>query len=197
MPGDFMFESPFDFYSMLDIVSLLIAIVALILARKALNQAAGLRARLASIETASPAAPPPAPAPLPPHQEVEQTTAATSPGIAAEQPAMSTEPIATAADGTTAIPPPLPPPPPADPGFEERIGTRWVVWIGGLTLALGGFFLVRYSIEQGLLGPGVRVLLVGLFALSLLAAGEWTRREDGIVAVEQIRLANRLVVIHC
>ena len=58
-----MFESPFDFYSMLDIVSLLIAIVALILARKALNQAAGLRARLASIETASPAAPPPAPLP--------------------------------------------------------------------------------------------------------------------------------------
>src|SRR5260370_31945789 len=33
------------------------------------------------------------------------------------------------------------------PGFEERIGTRWVVWVGGLTLALGGFFMVRYSID--------------------------------------------------
>ena len=43
-----MFESPFDFYSMLDIVSLLIAIVALILARKALNQAAGLLWRCGS-----------------------------------------------------------------------------------------------------------------------------------------------------
>jgi uncharacterized membrane protein len=28
-----------------------------------------------------------------------------------------------------------------------------VVWIGGLALALGGIFLVRYTIEQGLLGP--------------------------------------------
>ncbi len=50
------------------------------------------------------------------------------------------------------------------PGLEERLGTRWVVWIGGLTLALGGLFLVKYSIEAGLLGPGVRVLLGGLFA---------------------------------
>ena len=41
--------------------------------------------------------------------------------------------------------------------FEEQLGTRWAVWIGGLALALGGVFLVRYSIEQGLLGPGARV----------------------------------------
>ena len=68
----------------------------------------------------------------------------------------------------------------ADPGFEERIGTRWVVWVGGLTLALGGFFMVRYSIEAGLLGPGVRTILGGLFALALLAAGEWTRRKESI-----------------
>ena len=37
--------------------------------------------------------------------------------------------------------------------FEERLGTQWAVWVGGLALALGGIFLVRYSIEQGLLGP--------------------------------------------
>ena len=38
------------------------------------------------------------------------------------------------------------------PSFEERFGTRWVVWIGGLALALGGIFLVRHTIEAGLLG---------------------------------------------
>ena len=27
--------------------------------------------------------------------------------------------------------------------FEERFGTSWVVWIGGLALALGGIFLVQ------------------------------------------------------
>ena len=95
-----------------------------------------------------------------------------------------------AASGPTAMPPPLPPPFPADPGFEERIGTRWVVWIGGLTLALGGFFLVRYSIEAGLLGPGVRTVLGGLFALALLAAGEWTRRTESTSQIEVLPIAN-------
>ena len=76
------------------------------------------------------------------------------------------------------------------PGFEETIGTRWVVWIGGLTLALGGFFMVRYSIEAGLLGPGVRTLLGGLFALALLGAGEWTRRKEDISAIAALPIAN-------
>jgi len=178
-----MFDSPLDFFS------LLIAIVALIVARNAFNQVAGLRARLDSIETVSAATPPTAPPPTP-LQELEQTLATTSPGIAAEQPATSTESITPAADGTTATPPPLPAPPPADPGFEERIGTRWVVWIGGLTLALGGFFLVRYSIEAGLLGPGVRTILGGLFALALLASGEWTRRSESRSQIEVLPIAN-------
>ncbi|MGI9382667.1 MAG: DUF2339 domain-containing protein, partial [Methyloligellaceae bacterium] len=66
---------------------------------------------------------------------------------------------------------------------EQAVGTKWTVWIGGIALALGGIFLVRYSIEQGLLGPGVRVTLGGLFALSLAAAGEWTRRREPDMAL--------------
>ena len=62
--------------------------------------------------------------------------------------------------------------------FEERFGTRWVVWIGGVALALGGVFLVRYSIQQGLIGPGVRILLGSLLALALIFAGEWQRRNE-------------------
>jgi uncharacterized membrane protein len=186
------------FYSPLDFVSLVIAIVALGIARKAFNQLAGLRARLEQIEAASAAAPGlmpgPTPPPLAPLQELEQTLATASPDIAADQTAPSTEPVMPAADdaavGTTAMPPPLPPPPPADPGFEERLGTRWVVWIGGLTLALGGFFLVRYSIEAGLLGPGVRTVLGGLFALALLTAGEWTRRTESTSHIEVLPIAN-------
>ncbi|WP_284694257.1 DUF2339 domain-containing protein [Rhodoplanes serenus] len=70
------------------------------------------------------------------------------------------------------------PPPVAPRGFEERFGTQWVVWVGGVALALGGLFLVRYSIEQGLIGPGVRVALGALLAVALVAAGEWTRRNE-------------------
>ena len=53
-----------------------------------------------------------------------------------------------------------------------------MVWIGGLALALGGIFLVRYSIEQGLLGPGMRVFFGALFAALLIVTGEWTRRNE-------------------
>ncbi|MGE3148584.1 MAG: DUF2339 domain-containing protein [Pseudorhodoplanes sp.] len=63
--------------------------------------------------------------------------------------------------------------------FEERFGTRWVVWVGGLALALGGLFLVKYSIDQDLIGPRLRLFLAGLFAAALIAAGEWIRRNEG------------------
>jgi uncharacterized membrane protein len=78
--------------------------------------------------------------------------------------------------------PPVPPPPGAPPAprksFEEQFGASWVVWIGGLALALGGIFLVQYSIEAGLIGPGVRVFLGGVLSAVLVAAGEWLRRRE-------------------
>ena len=79
-----------------------------------------------------------------------------------------------------AAPPPQPPPPPTGhrPGFEEFFGTRGVVWVGGLALALGGFFLVKFSIEAGLIGPGVRIMLGALLAAGLIAGGEWLRRKE-------------------
>jgi uncharacterized membrane protein len=182
---------------MLEFFSLVVAIVALIVARKAFNQAATLRARLDAIE-ATAALAGPVPPPLTPLREVEQALAS-SPSVAAEQPVEVSEaepatPRAQAEDaappdatGGSVTPPPLPQP---QPGFEERIGTRWVVWVGGLTLALGGFFMVRYSIEAGLLGPGVRTVLGGLFALALLAAGEWTRRKESLSAIAALPVAN-------
>ncbi|MBX9647357.1 MAG: DUF2339 domain-containing protein, partial [Xanthobacteraceae bacterium] len=182
-----MLDNPFDF------AALVIAIVALIFARKAMNQAAALRARvdlmqklatdrpvpppLTQVQTATrvvtPAAPPPIAIP-----EVESIAPTAAPEIASAAPA-APPPL-----------PPLPPKPQPDRGFEETVGTRWVVWIGGLTLALGGFFMVRYSIEAGLISDQVRVALGGVFALALLAAGEWTRRKESISAIEALPIAN-------
>ena len=180
---------------MFDFFALLVAITALVIARKTLNQIAALRARLDAVEAIAPPARP-SPAPL----QVPKPTLAPSP----QQPAATIEPAPVqreAQPGTTdhvearndgprvtaATPPPLSP---ASPGFEERVGTRWVVWLGGLTLALGGFFMVRYSIEAGLLGPGVRTLLGGAFALLLLAAGEWTRRRENMSTIQILPIAN-------
>lgn len=60
--------------------------------------------------------------------------------------------------------------------LETALGTRWAVWVGGLALALGGVFLVRYSIEAGIFGPRVRLAGAALFGLALAAAGELARR---------------------
>ena len=74
--------------------------------------------------------------------------------------------------------------------FEEIFGAKWAVWIGGVALALGGVFLVRYSIEQGLLGPGARVLLGALFAIAMAGAGEWTRRAGNQWSFSRFESAN-------
>lgn len=60
--------------------------------------------------------------------------------------------------------------------LETLIGGRLPIWIGGAALVLAGFFLVRYSIESGLLGPATRTLLAALFGLALVAGSEITRR---------------------
>lgn len=60
--------------------------------------------------------------------------------------------------------------------LETALGTRWAVWVGGLALALGGVFLVRYSIEAGFFGPRVRLAAAALFGIVLAAAGELARR---------------------
>jgi uncharacterized membrane protein len=68
--------------------------------------------------------------------------------------------------------------------LEEAIGTRWTVWVGGLALALGAILLVRYSIERGFFGPGVRVTLGFVLAAALIGAGEFLRRRDDRPAVD-------------
>lgn len=187
-----------------DVFAVMLAVAAFLLALKAVNQSGDLRRRLDALEelaarvpqampaqpamptfqespatstsTLAPATSTVAPPPLPPEPEM-------APPLAAEQVAASQ----TDAADVSAQPPLVPG---AGPGLEERLGTRWVVWIGGLALALGGFFMVRYSIEAGLLGPGVRVFLGGLFAAALLGAGEWTRRKESISSIEATPIAN-------
>ncbi len=176
-----MFDSP------IDLITLVIAIAAFAFARKAQEQVARLRERLDALEaTGATTAARPAPPPLPQFEPAPPSAPAAAPDPA---PAMS-EPDTAPREAEAATGAAPPPSPPAEPGFEERLGTRWVVWIGGLTLALGGFFMVRYSIEAGLLGPGVRVALGGLFALALLGAGEWTRRKESISDIVALPIAD-------
>ncbi|MFK7902575.1 MAG: DUF2339 domain-containing protein, partial [Nitratireductor sp.] len=62
--------------------------------------------------------------------------------------------------------------------FEKRIGEQWSVIAGGLAMAFGAVFLVKYSIDAGLLGPVQRITFGLLVSAGLLGGGEWLRRHD-------------------
>lgn len=72
---------------------------------------------------------------------------------------------------------------PTDPStidrFFDGIRANWMIWLGGACVALAGVFLVRYSIERGLLGPGARIALALVFGVSFHAVAEWLRRRSG------------------
>ncbi|MBN9244467.1 MAG: DUF2339 domain-containing protein [Mesorhizobium sp.] len=68
--------------------------------------------------------------------------------------------------------------------IETALGTRWAVWVGGLALALGGLFLVRYTIEAGVFGPEVRIAMAAVLGLVLVGGGEFVRRTGFKMPVE-------------
>ncbi len=75
--------------------------------------------------------------------------------------------------------------------LESSLGARWAVWVGGVALALGGIFLIRYSIESGLIGPRTRLVLAGIFGAALLGCGEIVRRR--MVPQIQDRFGNAMI----
>ncbi|NUB31015.1 DUF2339 domain-containing protein [Azospirillum brasilense] len=83
-------------------------------------------------------------------------------------------------------PPPIQPPPEPSPPplsvwsrLEDALAGRWLIWLGGATVALAAAFFIKMSIEQGWLGPGVRVALGLLSAAALMVGGEWLRQRGG------------------
>ena len=81
------------------------------------------------------------------------------------------EPAATEPDTT-----------PASRDLEQKVGGRLFVWIGGVMLALAGIFLVKYSIDEGLLSPAMRVGLGILLGAVLLVAGRKLRARTANIA---------------
>lgn len=73
-------------------------------------------------------------------------------------------------------------------GLEQRLTQRWLVWLGGIALALGGAFVVKAAAEQGWLGPIVRMLAALAFGGGLVVLAERLRRR-GIAGYVPMSLA--------
>lgn len=78
--------------------------------------------------------------------------------------------------------------------------SKWLVWAGGLALALGGIFLVRYAISVGVLTPIVRVLMGLVAGAAMIGVGELMRRRSfkvPDVVAETITAIDRIPAILC
>jgi uncharacterized membrane protein len=184
------------FFVLLALLLLAFPIIAIAALVKSVGLGEHLRrvdARLAALERGIPAAAPPATAP-PTHEPIppaaEPTTSVAEPETPAQEAPAPPEREPPIAVPSPIVPPPQPAPIAPRMSLEERLGTQWAVWVGGLAVVLGGVFLVRYSIEQGLLGPGVRVTLGALLAVALIAAGEWTRRSERLSGIAGLPTAH-------
>ena len=76
-----------------------------------------------------------------------------------------------------------------DIDFEELFGRRLPIWLGGIALAVAGVFLVRWSIERGLLSAGVRVGLAFAFGVALLVGAEIAYRQEERLRDPRVRQA--------
>ena len=61
----------------------------------------------------------------------------------------------------------------------EHLKSHWMIWLGGICVGLAGVFLVRYSIEQGLLGPTARIVVGIATGIVLHMAALWLQRRHG------------------
>ena len=66
-----------------------------------------------------------------------------------------------------------------EPTLMGSIQQNWMVWLGGLCVSLAGIFLVKYSIDIGLIGPKTRIVLAILLGVSLHLGAEFLRRRTG------------------
>ncbi len=75
--------------------------------------------------------------------------------------------------------------------FENLVAGRLLVWLGGIALVVAGIFLVRYTIEIGLVTPELRMLAAAVLGLVCIGAGEYAR--SGRWLSDDPRIAQTLV----
>lgn len=71
--------------------------------------------------------------------------------------------------------------------LEDKLASRWFVWVGAAAIALAGVFLVKYIAERGILTPMVRMVLAFAMGAALAIGGEWLRRRPFQQAIAALK----------
>jgi len=71
--------------------------------------------------------------------------------------------------------------------FERLVAGRLLIWLGGIALVLAAFFLIRHSIEIGLMTPAARMAGAAVLGLLFIGAGEYAR--TGRLFIDDQRVA--------
>lgn len=61
----------------------------------------------------------------------------------------------------------------------DKFKDNWMLWMGGLSIAVAGVFLARYAIQHGVLGPVGRIISGVVTGICLHIAAEYLRRRTG------------------
>ena len=165
-------------------MSTLVLIVMFVLVGYLWSQLQALRERVELLEMA------PGQVPVPDQFEAIEPAAPLDPEPIMPQPAAIPEPYVVA----EAVPGPWEsieqePQPERGWSFEDIFGRRLPIWAGGVTLAVAGFLVVKYSIDAGLLSPIARVIMGLIFGTTLIGAAELALRADETVRDPRIRQA--------
>ncbi|HVF70138.1 MAG TPA: DUF2339 domain-containing protein [Chthoniobacterales bacterium] len=152
--------------------------------------------------TAGQPAPPVAsrPSPAPPAVSAAQPVARPPAPIipepgAAQAPPPPPPPPARPTSQPPPVVPPAPPPIPAKPfDWEAFFGVKLFAWIGGFVLFLGIVFLVKYSFENNLITPAMRVLLGTVIGIGLIVTGWFTATRNFRVSGQSLCATGVLVL---
>jgi len=139
-----------------------------------------------------------------PKAQAEKVAAVIAPLIPVVTPpptiSMPRPPVAPAPPGLVApIPPrpalpPLPKPKPAI-NWEQFMGVKLFAWLGGLALFLGVAFFIKYSFDNNLVSPELRMAAGFVTGLGLLAGGVVMSRKNYSV-LSQTLCATGVVILY-
>ncbi len=151
-------------------------------------------------ESAPKSEPAPAPAPQPsiitPAPVAPPKPAATLLAAISPPPLPTTPPPIHAAPAPPPRPAPIPPskPKPAI-NWEQFMGVKGFAWVGGFALFLGVAFFIKYSFDNNLISPQLRVAIGFLTGLGLLVGGVMMSRKN-FPALSQTLCATGIVVLY-